>query len=91
MKKSKNKEVAPYRVTVKLFGRTYEGEGETLEEAIGLIKVGAFAKGAAVITVEHGDVKKQKIISGSHISRIFGTASPTMKQISMKWVLQLFK
>lgn len=95
MKRSKKNiidepKLIPYKVAVKLLGRIYKGEGETLEEAINSIKIGG-VKGAAALTVEHIDTKKVKIISGSHIKHLFGTASPIMKQISMKWVKQLFK
>ena len=99
-KGSKNKkvekvttEVLPpvYKVTLKLLGREYKAEGNTIDEVLNNLQPGGWAKGAGVLIVEHDGMVREKIIAGNHIRNIFGLASGTMREVSLKWVRQLFE
>ena len=81
--------VQVYKVTLKSVGRVYKSEGETLEEAIGKIKVMGGVKAMAVLTVEKGDKSKERIINGNLAQKLFGAVGPTMKEIAFKQISQL--
>ena len=81
--------VQVYKVTLKSVGRVYKSEGETLEEAIGKIKVMGGVKAMAVLTVEKGDKSKERIINGALAQKLFGAVGPTMKEIAFKQISQL--
>ena len=78
------------KATLKLLGRTYTGEGQTPEEAFSKIEPGNWAKGAGVLAIETDGVVKEKVIAANHIRNIFGMTNGTRKQISLKWVSNLF-
>jgi len=80
-----------YRTTLKSLGRVYKSEGVTLEEALSKIKISGGAKAVAVLKVEKDGVVKEKILNGAHTNHLFGQGSPTMREISLKWVKELFK
>ena len=82
---------AQYKATLKSLGRTYKSEGETLEEALSKIKISGGAKAVAVLKVEKDGVVKEKILNGAHTNHLFGQGSPTMREISLKWIKQLFE
>lgn len=77
--------------TLKLLGKTCASEGKTIDEVLdGLKDAGGWMKGAGVLTIEKDGVVREKIIAGNHIRNLFGMASGTMRQISLKWVKSLF-
>ena len=78
------------KASLKVLGRIYESEGKTIDEVLNNFKPEHWIKGAGVLTVEKNGVTKEKIIAGNHIRNIFGMASGTMREISLKWVKQLF-
>ena len=78
-----------YKVTLKSVGRIYKSEGVTLEEAIGKIKVMGGVKVMAVLLVEKGDQRKERIINGQLAQKLFGAVGPTMKEIAFKQITQL--
>ena len=79
-----------YKATLKSVGRTFIAEGETIEEAIGKIKISGGANAVSVLTVEKDGVKKEKILSGRTSHALFSEVGPTMKLIHLKKVLMLF-
>ena len=91
-KKPKTESIAKsvFHATLKLLGRIYEAEGSTIDEVLGNLQPGGWAKGAGVLTVEKDGVVKEKIIAGNHIRNLFGMTSGTRKEVSLKWVRQLF-
>lgn len=89
----KNKEVVlgVIKATLKVIdGRVYESQGNTADEVLNNFKPDHFIKGSAVLTVEKDGVRREKIISGNHIQHLFGLASGTMREVSLKWVRGLF-
>ena len=89
---SKNASGSVYRATLKVLGRTYESQGNTIDEVLdGLREAGgSWVKGAGVLIVEKDGAVREKIIAGSHIKNIFGMASGTLREISLKFVKSLF-
>ena len=79
-----------YKLTFKSLGRIFKSEGATLEEALGKIKISGGAKATGVLSVEKGDKKRDKIISGRHAQQLFGNLSTTSKEIALKWAKQVF-
>ena len=78
------------KITLKSLGRVYKSEGETLEEALGKIKISGGAKAISVLKVEKDGVEKERILNGRHTNGIFGQGSPTMKAIHLKQILMMF-
>jgi hypothetical protein len=79
-----------YKATLKSVGRIYQAEGATIEEAIRGIKISGGAKAVSVLSVEHGDKKTDKILSGITTHHLFGQGSPTTREIHLKKVKMLF-
>lgn len=77
-----------YNASIKIFGRIYVSAGDTLKECIENLKVGKVG-GVCVMIVTHGDVKKEKILNGGQLFRLF-SSSRVMKEMAMKNVLNLF-
>lgn len=97
-KGSKNKikkplEIQPtlYRATLKVLGRVYTSQGNTPEEVLSNFKTENWIKGAGVLSVEKDGIKREKIIAGNHIRNVFGMASGTLRQVSLKFITSLFQ
>lgn len=80
-----------YKAVLKVLGRTYEAQGNTPDEVLNNFKTQDWIKGAGVLIIEKDGIKKEKIISGTHIKNIFGMANGTLRQVSLKWVSSLFQ
>ncbi len=87
MKKTTTKKI-PYDISIKIFGRVYTSTGETLIEALDNLKPGKVG-GVCVMTVTHGDKKREKILNAGQLFRLF-TGSRIMHEMAMKNVLNLF-
>ena len=84
-------EIIPkYKATLKILGKIYTSEGETIDEVLNGFKCGGWTKGAGVLSIEKDGVIREKVISGNHIKNLFGMASGTMREVSLKWVRSLF-
>ena len=80
-----------YKATLKLLGKTYESQGQTVDEVLNGFQVGGWAKGAGVLTIEKNGIIREKIIAGNHIRNLFGMTSGTMRTVSLKWIKSLFE
>ena len=78
----------PYSASIKVLGKTYEAKGATISEAIAGLKV-QNCKGKAILTIQHGDVKKDKVLMPMQAFRLF-SASKLMREIALKQVSYLF-
>jgi len=78
------------KATLKSVGRTYQAEGETLEDVLRKIKISGGAKTVSVLKVERGEIVKEKILSGITTHHLFGQGSPTTREIHLKKVKMLF-
>ena len=92
MKKTKKiKQVeSVYKATLKSLGRVYKSEGATIEDALRGIKISGGAKVASALLIEHGDVKKDKIISAITTHQLFGQGSPSMREYHLSKVKERF-
>ena len=79
-----------YHATLKVLGRIYEAQGNTPDEVLSNFKTQDWIKGAAYFEVVKDGVKKWKIIPGNHIRNVFGMASGTARNTSLKWIKSLF-
>lgn len=77
-----------YTATVKVVGKTFEATGATLSEAVGNLPVGN-VRGRAILTIEVGDVKREKVLMPMVVNRLF-SASRYMKEVALKNISLLF-
>ena len=80
-----------YKASLKVLGRVFESQGNTVDEVLNNFKTDSWVKGAVVLAIEKDGVIREKIIAGNHIRNLFGMASGTMRTISLKWVKSLFE
>lgn len=90
MSKGRPRKVKSIKASLKVLGRVFESQGNTIDEVLSNFNTDGWVKGAGVLTVEKDGVKREKIIAGNHIKNIFGMASGTMREVSLKWVRSLF-
>lgn len=83
------KKVAKIKATLKLLGRYYTAEGKTVEETLNKIKA-PVAKTLGILTLEKGDLKKEKIIPPRLVMGVFGKQGRTIKDMAMKNITILF-
>lgn len=74
---------------MKLWGRLYKSEGNTIEEVLKGLENGRMPRGVAVLTVKNGPKERCKIIPAPQVLRLF-SPSPTQKLVGLKNVSNLF-
>ena len=79
-----------YKLTFKSLGRVFKSEGETLEEAIGKVRISGGVKAVGVLSIEKDGARGERIINGRHAQQLFGNISNTAKGIGLKWAKQVF-
>lgn len=84
MKKNKD----GYKVSVKVLGKYWTSNGETLEEALSKLKI-PNAKGLSVWKVEYDGRVKEKIMMPNITARLFGM-SGLAKEIALKQFRTMF-
>jgi hypothetical protein len=80
---------AKIKSSLKIVGQWFYGEGKTITEAITSIKP-AVKKGIAVLTLEKGTVKKERVLPPHLTLGLFSEISPTQKEVAFKQVNELF-
>ncbi len=78
-----------YSATVRIMGRVYESKGETISNAIAGLKP-QNSKGKAILSVAHGEVKKDRILMPSIAFRLFN-GSNLAREIALKQASTLFQ
>lgn len=78
------------KATLKVLGRVYEAQGNTPDEVLSNFKTQDWIKGAGVLIIKQDGKTKEKIIPGSHIRNVFGMASGTMREVSLKFIKSVF-
>lgn len=78
-----------YKASLKIANQWFYSKGKTIEEVILNLKPN-INKGVAVLTLERGDKKQEKILPRGTTIRLFGEVSRMGKEIAIKNVLQLF-
>lgn len=78
-----------YKVSIKILGKEYSSTGKTLLEALNNLKFQGTARGVCILSVEKGKDKKDRILRGQQVARLF-SESKLMKEIAIKNVSLLF-
>lgn len=86
---TKKKVTHQIKVTLHNLGKIYESKGKTVEEAITNLNP-PIAKGHGVLVLEKGDKRKERILNARIINGVFGVASPIIKSIHIKNIVNLF-
>lgn len=87
--KKKVESVGDYTVSLKVFGKDYSATGVTLKEAFEALNYTGKIGGNPLLTVSHGDNKKERVINGIMANRLFST-SRIMKEIAIKNMCTIF-
>jgi len=77
------------KATLKILSRVYKADGKTVEEVITNLEP-PIAKTIGILTLEKGKRKKERIINPRMVMGLWGKQSPTMKNIAMKNLINLF-
>lgn len=94
VKKTGIQKIAPteivneYTASIKIFGTVFTSTGLTLKEAVENLKVGKVG-GVCVMIVTHGEAKREKILNGGQLFKLFST-SRVMHEVALKGVLNMF-
>src|SRR3990167_6730080 len=78
----------PIKSSLKVLGKIYTAEGSTIQEAILNLKP-ELVKGVGILTLQKGNVKKEKVVRPQIINNLFGkyvsrvSREVAIKQISM--------
>jgi hypothetical protein len=92
MKKKTNKSVEKkdlYQALLKVLGKTYSAEGSSVGEAITSLKP-LNCKGRGILTITHGEAKKDRILTNVTTYRLFNSHGFT-KEIAIKNIISLFQ
>lgn len=89
VKKVKKSENDTYFATINVLGKNYESKGGSVLEAVSGLKPDN-CKGRGIITILHGDVKKEKIIMPMAVFRLFNTQGLS-REIALKNICNLFQ
>ena len=86
MTKTKTKQI---KATLHVLGRNYEAKGKTVEEVLLKLKP-PIVKSKGILTLEKGDLKKERILNFFIVNSTFGVVSPTTKAFAIKNLTILF-
>jgi hypothetical protein len=89
--KDETKLVKPvrYMATIKVLGKSYHAEGETIAEAISKLKP-INCKGKGILTVNNGQLAKDRVLMPAITYRLFNTVGMS-KEIAIKNASLLFQ
>lgn len=82
-------ETMPYKASIKVLGKVYKSEGETVSEALNKLTP-QNCKGVGILSVEHGKNKKEKVLVSVQMSRLFNSHG-LIKEVATKNVALLFE
>lgn len=77
-----------YTVSMKVLGKIYSAKGATVLDALKLLVI-KNPKGKTIMTVEKGEIKKDKILMPFILTRLFAS-SPMSREIALKNTSLLF-
>lgn len=77
-----------YKASIKVMGHVFTATGETVRDAITNLTPGN-VKGRSILTIEKGEVKKERILTHSQTLRLFTTAG-MIREIILKNTVALF-
>lgn len=79
----------PYTAEIKMFGKIFSSQGYDVKEAISNLGPVGKIMGTGVISVFHGEEKKDKILTTTQLFRLFN-GGRIMKEIALKNTTLLF-
>jgi len=78
-----------YKATIKVMGKSYEASGSDVSSALlGLKPLNC--KGKGILTIQHGEVKKERVLMPMVLFRLFNTKGLT-NEIAVKQAAMLFQ
>lgn len=87
--KKKLSDVKVYNVSLKILGKVYGSEGQSVTEALNKLEAPKNIKGVGILTVSNGDLTKERILSPVNTFRLFN-GSGLMKEIAIKQISNIF-
>lgn len=78
-----------YNVTIKIMGKTYRADGDSLAEALTNLKPIGLVKGVGILSVSIGGRTKEKVLTPPATYRLF-SPSPMMREIALKNTTLMF-
>lgn len=78
----------PYTATLKVFGKTYTSEGDTVSECISNLKPGN-AKGKAILSITKDGKTKDRVLTPFNSFRLFNSHG-LMREVNLKNATILF-
>lgn len=88
-KKKAKATVCDYRATLVIYGKRFEGIGDSIQGAIAAIEPGN-VRGKGVLIVEHGEQKQERVFPPTILFRVFGPARGISREIALKQAAQRF-
>lgn len=88
-KKAKKVETTPYKVSIKVLGKTIESTGNTVSEALSKFNERNVKGVRSIVIVEHDGIRKERILMPLQTNRFFNSHGLT-KEIQLKNVSLLF-
>mgnify|MGYP001574120598 CR=1 FL=1 len=80
----------PIKSSLKIMGRVCVAEGLTIQEAITNLRP-EVARGVGILTLEKGEVKKEKVINSRIINGLYGKfVSRVGRELALKHILMFF-
>lgn len=86
---TKTKKKIDINASLMIMGKVFEGKGKTVEKAISSLKP-ENVRGHAVLVLEKGDLKRERILSKSSVDRAFGKVNKLTKEIGLKNITTYF-
>lgn len=77
------------KAELKVMGRWFSSEGETIEQAILNLNPGN-VRGSVVLRLSKGDKVKDRIFPFNLVKYLFGKVSPTFQKVAIKNVVERF-
>lgn len=84
--KAKKQDV--FEASVRILGKLYTAQGATVRESMANLKTGT-ARGVSVVTLKHGNMRKERIFNAIQTSRLFNSAGMT-RDIQLDLAANLF-
>lgn len=74
---------------IKILGKKFSAQGQTVKEAIENLKVGSIPKVMSVLKVKGDNKEKSRVLAPRQTSRLF-SKSPFTREIAIKQISMLF-
>ena len=87
--KTSKKVAQKYSASIKVLGKTYTAEGESVADVLSRLDSPPVAKGISMLIVSRGTESKARILSSIAVSRLF-SPSKTVRELAIKNTALLF-